>query len=39
MAALIPGMGGWELILILFIVLILFGPKRLPRSASPWARR
>lgn len=31
MAALIPGLGGTELIIILVIVLILFGPKRLPQ--------
>lgn len=31
MAALIPGIGGGELIAILFVVLLLFGPKRLPQ--------
>lgn len=27
----IPGLGGMELVIILVIVLILFGPKRLPQ--------
>jgi len=31
MAALIPGLGPMELIIILVIVLIIFGPKRLPQ--------
>ena len=33
--AFIPGMtGGWELLLILALVLLLFGPKRLPEIAE-----
>jgi sec-independent protein translocase protein TatA len=33
--AIIPGMtGGWELLLILALVLLLFGPKRLPEIAE-----
>ncbi len=33
--AFIPGMtGGWELMLILALVLLLFGPKRLPEIAE-----
>lgn len=31
MAALIPGLGVQELVIILVIVLVLFGPKRLPQ--------
>jgi len=31
MAALIPGLGPMELIIILVIILIIFGPKRLPQ--------
>ena len=30
MAAFIPGLGTTELIIILVIILVLFGPKRLP---------
>lgn len=29
-AAIIPGVGGWEFVIILVIVLIIFGPKSLP---------
>jgi len=29
--ALIPGVGPWELAVVLVIVLLLFGPKRLPQ--------
>jgi sec-independent protein translocase protein TatA len=25
-----PNLGGWEILLILIIVLVIFGPKRLP---------
>lgn len=33
--AIIPGMAGWpEIVLILVLVLILFGPKRLPEIAD-----
>ncbi|RKZ20098.1 twin-arginine translocase TatA/TatE family subunit [bacterium] len=33
--AIIPGVtGGWELLLILALVLLLFGPKRLPEIAE-----
>ena len=33
--AIIPGMAGWsELLLILALVLILFGPRRLPEIAE-----
>ena len=33
--AIIPGVtGGWELLLILALVLLLFGPKRLPEIAD-----
>jgi len=33
--AIIPGVtGGWELLLILALVLILFGPRRLPEIAE-----
>jgi len=33
--AFIPGMtGGWELLLILALILLLFGPKRLPEIAE-----
>ena len=31
MAAFIPGLGPMELIIILVIILIIFGPKRLPQ--------
>lgn len=31
MAAFIPGLGMQELVIILVIVLVLFGPKRLPQ--------
>lgn len=31
MAAFIPGLGTTELIIILVIILVLFGPKRLPQ--------
>jgi TatA/E family protein of Tat protein translocase len=33
--AIIPGMAGWpEIVLILVLVLVLFGPKRLPEIAD-----
>lgn len=35
MAALIPGLGVQELAIILVIVLVLFGPKRLPQLGKP----
>ena len=31
MAAFIPGLGPMELVIILVIILIIFGPKRLPQ--------
>ncbi len=27
------GIGGWEVLVILFVVLIVFGPKRIPGAA------
>ena len=32
------GMGGWELIIILVIVLIIFGPKQLPKLGKMLGR-
>ena len=33
--AIIPGMAGWpEIVLVLVLVLVLFGPKRLPEIAD-----
>ena len=31
-------LGGWELIVILFVVLIIFGPKRLPEMGRSIGR-
>ena len=34
----LSGFGGWELVLVLLVVLVLFGSKRLPDSARALGR-
>ena len=36
--ALIGPLGWWELVIILFIVLIIFGPKKLPEVAEAFGK-
>ena len=33
-----PNVGPLELIVVLIIALVIFGPKRLPELGRPWAR-
>jgi len=35
----IPGIpGGWEIIIVLFVALLIFGPKQLPKLANSLGR-
>ncbi len=37
MVAFIGGIGGWELLLVVAVVLVIFGPERLPEMARKFA--
>ncbi len=37
MVAFIGGIGGWELLLVVAVILVIFGPERLPEMARKFA--